>query len=357
MTNVALVVGGSGIVGRAFLEEYHEHPDWRCIGVSRRVPRMETRAKLLSIDVLDADAVQANREHFREVSHIFFTAYLKRRSNTEEVQVNLDALKNVVGCVEAVSDRLQHVQLMQGSKWYGCHLGPYRTPARESDPPHPMPIFYHAQQAWLEQQQKGKNWTWSSLRPHGIWGIAIGSELNHINTIAVYAAIMKQLGQPLHFPGKRGAFEAVYQCTDATHLAKAMVWAGTEPAAANEAFNMTNGDFIRWNLAWPVVAKWFGMEPGQPVSLDLAAFIAENEGTWRDVCDRYGLKVRDIRDLTTLDNSIRSLFNADWDQMSSIAKAQKAGWSGICDTYDMIPRQFDRLAAEGILPRYDLGRS
>ena len=38
---------------------------------------------------------------------------------------------------------------MQGSKWYGNHLGPYLTPARETDPRHMPPNFYYDQQDFL----------------------------------------------------------------------------------------------------------------------------------------------------------------------------------------------------------------
>ena len=36
---------------------------------------------------------------------------------------------------------------MQGYKVYGAHLGPFKTPAREDDPPHMPPEFNVDQQA------------------------------------------------------------------------------------------------------------------------------------------------------------------------------------------------------------------
>jgi hypothetical protein len=35
---------------------------------------------------------------------------------------------------------------VHGAKWYGMHIGPYRTPAREGDPRHMPPNFYYDQQ-------------------------------------------------------------------------------------------------------------------------------------------------------------------------------------------------------------------
>jgi nucleoside-diphosphate-sugar epimerase len=240
--------------------------------------------------------------------------------------------------------------VIHGSKWYGSHRGPYRTPAQEDQPRHPLPVFYYAQQDWLSAHQRGKDWTWSALRPHGIWGFAIGSQLHMMNAVAVYATLMKLHGLPLHFPGKPGAYDALYQCTEASHLAEAMVWAATAPAAANEAFNMTNGDFIRWRHAWPLIADWFEMDAGQVLGFDVAEFAAENAGAWRQLCEDHDLRHPDMHQLTTWDAAINYVFNADWDQMSALTKARRAGWSGAVDTYTMFGRQFERLVAERVIP-------
>ena len=55
-------------------------------------------------------------------------------------------LVNSVEAVSETSSELQHVQLIEGNKWYGSHLGPFRTPAREDDPPHMGPNFYVEQE-------------------------------------------------------------------------------------------------------------------------------------------------------------------------------------------------------------------
>src|SRR6516162_10568566 len=64
--------------------------------------------------------------------------------------------------------------------------------------------------------------------------------------IAVYAAISRELGLPLRFPGKPGAFDRIYQVTESTHFANAALWAATNQRCGNEAFNITNGDYFRW---------------------------------------------------------------------------------------------------------------
>ncbi len=50
---------------------------------------------------------------------------------------------------------------------------------------------------------------------------------------------------------------AICEMTDAEHLARALVWAATHEPCANEAFNITNGDYIRWRNVWPEIASIF----------------------------------------------------------------------------------------------------
>nr|WP_289320182.1 hypothetical protein [Peribacillus simplex] len=62
---------------------------------------------------------------------------------------------------------------------------------------------------------------------------------------------MKELGLPLRFPGKPGAYGSLLKVTYVGLLAKATVWAATEERCANQAFYITNGDMFRWNELWP----------------------------------------------------------------------------------------------------------
>jgi hypothetical protein len=64
--------------------------------------------------------------------------------------------------------------------------------------------------------------------------------------------------------------------TDAPLLAKHLLWAAATPAAANEAFNVVNGDVFRWQSMWGRIAHWFGLEPApfdgtiQPLKMQMA---------------------------------------------------------------------------------------
>jgi hypothetical protein len=105
--------------------------------------------------------------------------------------------------------------------------------------------------------------------------------MNLTLAIAVYANICKALGLPLSFPGKPGAYTALYQCTDAALLAKAVGWMATDPKCANQAFNITNSDLIRWQNLWPKFAKFFGMELAPPRHINLARSLPATKATRR----------------------------------------------------------------------------
>lgn len=100
---------------------------------------------------------------------------------------------------------------MQGYKVYGAHLGPFKTPARETDANHMPPEFNIDQQNFLEERRQGKTWTWSALRPSVVSGFALGNPMNLAMVIAVYASISKELGIPLRFPGKPGPITACWR--------------------------------------------------------------------------------------------------------------------------------------------------
>ena len=99
--------------------------------------------------------------------------------------------------------------------------------------------------------------------------------MNLAMVIAVYASISKELGIPLRFPGKPGAYHSLLEMTDADLLAKATVWAATDERCANQAFNITNGDLFRWNELWPKIALYFEMETAPPLQMNLETVMAD----------------------------------------------------------------------------------
>ncbi len=346
----ALIAGALGVVGRALVEHLESDPEWTVIGLSRRAPDFDTGATFVSLDLLDQAATASALGGMTGVTHVFFTPYAPRENFGAEVAPNLAMLVNLVDALEPVAPGLAHIQLMQGAKWYGVQFGkPYRTPAREDDRRHMPPNFYYDQQDWLVERQKGRDWTWSALRPHGVWGFSTGSAMNMMTSLAAYAAISRHLGMPLKWPGNPDLLDCVYQITDVALLARAMVWAATTPAAANEAFNITNGDFTRWSHLWPKLAAFFDMEVGAVGTTSTRDLMADKEPVWADIVEKHQLRKYALGDIVTwpfLDYAFANGF----DQMSSLTKIRQAGWTEVLDTEDTITDQLARLRAQRIIP-------
>jgi hypothetical protein len=111
-------------------------------------------------------------------------------------------LANTVEVVERSSPTLRKVLLVEGAKFYGAHLSPYKTPAKETDLRHMPPNFYYDQEDYLVERSAGKTWSWTAFRPSSICGFAVGNPMNMAAVIAVYASLCRELRLPLRFPGQ-----------------------------------------------------------------------------------------------------------------------------------------------------------
>ena len=90
----------------------------------------------------------------------------------------LNVLANAVKVIAETSTGLQRVVLVTGTKYYGVHLGPVKTPMREADPRHMPPNYYYDQIDWLTAWQKGKTWDWVELRPQTLCGFSPGTAMS-----------------------------------------------------------------------------------------------------------------------------------------------------------------------------------
>ena len=286
---------------------------------------MKPRLGHIAVDLSDAAACREALGALREVTHVLYAAYTDRPTWAEQCAPNALMLENALNGIEPAAPDLRHVTLMQGTKYYGAHLGPFKTPAMESDPRHMPPNFYFDQQDLLMAHQRGKTWRWTCLRPHTVCGFAVGMPMNLVSVVAVYAAISKELGLPLRFPGTEGGYRSVFQVTDADLLSRAILWAGAAPAAANESFNITNGDFFRWQNVWPAFADRFGMAHAPPQAIRLTDFMADKEPIWDAIVEKHGLMKVPFGAAAHWPFG-DYIFNQDWDIMSDTLKARQAGF-------------------------------
>jgi nucleoside-diphosphate-sugar epimerase len=353
MTNqrrVALISGASGVVGRRLAEYLAQQPQWRVIGIARHPPGEAGPIEWLAVDLTDRPAVQAAAHAFAAVTHVFHCArYAHSTAAAEPIEPNLAMLRNLVEATESVSAALEHVHLVQGSKYYGSELGPYKTPAKETDPRVLVDNWYYAQEDWLVERGRGKRWRFSASRPHGVCDFDLAIVRSQARVLAVYAAISKALRMPLCFPGSDASYRALYQCTDATLLAQAIAWMATEPSCAGEAFNVTNGDYIRWVNLWPRFAEYFGMECGPVRPVRLAHALADKAPVWERIVAQHDLAPTPF-ERSALWPYGDFIFNAGYDIMSDTSKLRRFGFWETIDTGEMFLRLFDHLRHHRIVP-------
>ena len=347
---VALISGASGVVGRRLAEHLARDPGWRVIGIARRPPAQSAGIEWLALDLTGAAAVRVAARAFSAVTHVFHCArHAHSTGAAEPIGPNLDMLRNLVEAAERYAAGLAHVHIVQGSKYYGSELGPYKTPAKETDPRVLVENWYYAQEDWLSGHARGKRWGFSASRPHGVCDSELGIVRSQARVIAVYAAISRELGLPLCFPGSEAAFRTMYQCTDAGLLARAIAWMATEPKCAGEAFNVTNGDYIRWMNLWPGFARFFGMQPGPVRSVRLAEAMADKAPVWDRIVARHGLAPTPYTQ-TALWSYGDFVFNAGYDIMSDTSKLRRFGFWETVATGEMFLQLFEYLRGNRIVP-------
>ncbi|MFW2240129.1 SDR family oxidoreductase [Rhodococcus opacus] len=346
---VAVVVGARGVIGGNLIDHLEATGEWEIIGLSRRGGPDTGRVRHIAVDLLDERDAADKLGELRDVTHIFYAAYQDRPSWAELVAPNVAMLVNTVNALEPVAAGLEHISLMQGYKVYGAHLGPFKTPARESDPPHMPPEFNVDQQQFLEDRQRGKRWTWSAIRPSVVCGFALGNPMNLALVIAVYATMSKELGVPLRFPGKPGAYTSLIEMTDAGLLAEATVWAATTPECANQAFNINNGDLFRWDEMLPKIANFFELDVAPPLPMSMEVVMADKEPVWNDLVAKHGLEPTPYSDVSSWAFG-DFVFGWDYDVIADGSKARRLGFHRHVETERMFLDIFRDLRARKIIP-------
>src|ERR1043166_3059073 len=299
MTKTALIAGAGGAASKRLIETLlADH--WSVLALARTPRESAGRLTWIAADLFDAQACAKALAPHRDVTHLFYTARAKHgETGVESVEDNVAMLRNVLDAVEPAATGLEHVHLVQGTKYYGMHLGPFRTPAQEDDPRADVPNFYYDQQDMLSGRKRA--WRWSASRPTFIYDFAPERARNAVAVIGAYAAIRRELGQPLDYPGSAASFEAQRDMTDASLLALAMKHIATTPACRNQAFNVANGDVFRWRELWPKIAGHFGMAAGAVRPLRLSEWVRDKQPIWDRAVHRHGLVASRLGEI------------ADWD--------------------------------------------
>jgi len=127
------------------------------------------------------------------------------------------------------------------------------------------------------------------------------------------------------------------------------VWMATEPGCANQAFNITNGDLIRWQNLWPKFADFFGMELAQPRYIPIRSMMADKEPVWDRIVAKHGLKPHAYKDIVAWGYP-ENVFNSDYDIVSDTGKARRLGFHDSVDTEEMFLRMFQEFRSDRVIP-------
>jgi len=358
MTNRIVIAGALGTVGRAALEHFEKLDDWEVIALSRRPPDFANKATWLSVNLQDPEDCRTKLATLKDVTHLAYAAVYEMPEvargwlTQEHADVNLTMLQNLLRPLSNASPDLTQISLLQGTKAYGGHLGPFKQPAKESDPRYMPPNFYYLQMDWLneERARTGANWTWTVLRPQVVCGLAIGSPMNVIAGLGVFAAISREYGMPLRFPGGDAR---IGEATDARIIAKAIEWAAKDKRAADQVFNITNGDVYQWEVIWPRIAKLFDMEVGTRHPISLARTMPANAHFWPKISQKHGLEPYSFEQLVPswgfIDFVLGHGQRPNPHHMSTI-KARKAGFQECIDTEEMFVELIQEMQARRYLP-------
>jgi len=244
-----------------------------------------------------------------DITHAIYTALYEKQSDVlqswldaEQMSTNDRMMRNFLVPLLRAAKGLRSLQFMQGGKAYGLHVfgpNPEIMPFRERDERVEHENFYWLQEDFVKakQQESGGAWHYTIWRPPWVLGYALKSQLNVLTAMAVHAVATRDLGRPLSFPGL--PIPLLVEHADSRLIAKAFLWATNAATAANQTFNIVNGDQIIWKTFYGKMAKFFGMESSGPRAVQLAVEMRkpEYEEAWARLVQRHGLQNYTIDDL------------------------------------------------------------
>ena len=355
-----VVAGASGLVGRGAIRAFLAAGDWEVIAVSRRKPDGLEGIRHIAADLFDTQACAKIFSGLGDVTHLVYAALYEKDDlvagwlDPEQITRNDQMLRNLFEPLSGAAKNLRHVSLLQGTKAYGAHVRPIPVSAREDrDEFKSQANFYWNQESYLREKQKGQNWHWTILRPQIIFGDALGAAMNPIAAIGVYGALLKEKGEPLHFPG--GA-DNVLEGVDADLLGRAIKWAAENDAAHDQAFNVTNGDVMVWRNLWPAIADALGMARGDDRPLSLAASLPPRAAEWDAIRKKYALAAPALADFAGKSLAYADFIMAYGSERSlmpaivSTIKLRQAGFTEVMDSEAMMRKWIADLQAHRLLP-------
>jgi len=357
-----LLFGATGVIGRAALEHFKTLDGWSVLSVGRTRPSDISVDDFLSLDLLDRSACDVALGMLSDITHVIYAAVYEKPGaliegwrDPDQMAKNDQMLRNVMEPLQRTNIPLEHITLFQGSKAYGSHIEKQvPIPAKEAWPRHEHKNFYWLQEDYLRDCKAGADWAFTILRPRIVFGGALGSNMNPISAIGVYAAVQRHKGEPLHYPG---GLARINQAVDTDLIARACEWAATSPNSRNETFNIDNGDLFVWQNVWPVICEALDMPEGEKKPYFLENLLTEEADTWPKIVETH--KLRAPKEIGKVVG--QSLGYTDWQMatgkdvapnpvISSTIKIRKAGFNDCVDTEQMFRKWFGNYRRDRLLP-------
>jgi nucleoside-diphosphate-sugar epimerase len=358
MCKHALIVGSSGIVGHPLAQRLLLQPEWKVTGIARRGYEHKPEGlNLITCDITSREDCENSLGNLNDITHVFYVIWVNTKDDETNCSVNRKIIQNILSVVQKASPGLVYFYLQTGTKHYGNWVGPEKgqiTPAREDLPRLKAPMFYYDLEDVLFSENKGKSWTYNIARPATIVGWSARTQMNLGVTLAVYATILKETGQPLIFPYSEKAYNATREFTDSQLLCDFILWMTPElkqkKLVANEAFNLVNGDYLRMKQLWPKIAEYFGMEAklaDTPTSVQ--ELMKDKDEVWDRIVAKHQLKKYRLEDLGTWEFMHQTL-SREFDELTLVQKAVAAGFKAQRKTDVLFENFFDGLKSLKVIP-------
>lgn len=360
MQKTVLILGASGVVGAAAVEQFLAE-GCAVIAVSRRKPeiRNDQPYRHIAIDLRDAEASHAVFSQLPEVTHVVYAAVYEKPgliagwNDADQMQTNLQMLRNVMEPLAVAAKGLRHVTTLQGTKAYGIHLHPMPIPARERAPRDDHANFYWLQEDYIKEKAAEAGFAFTILRPQLIIGAPYGVVMNLAPVIGAYAAVRREEGKPFSFPGGPAY---VWEAVDSRIVAKVIAWAGENDASYGQHFNVTNGDVFEWRNLWPAMAEILGVEIGPDEPQSVATYLEARSNIWDRVVAKHGLRAVSLADIVGESHYYADFcfaYGADGPPppaFVSTIKLRQAGFTAFMDTEETFTYWLADLMDRKLLP-------
>lgn len=343
----SLVVGASGLIGPMLTAHLRERTGMEVITLSRRPARRDETH--LSADLGNPEQLMALTPELAGVERVYLISRIVRDNYQIDHAANVQMMANLGQALAAADCPDLHVQLLHGLKWYGFNVGPGPIPAREETPAVGGASYYGAQRDVLIDMAGRQGWSWSTIRPHIVCGVGAHSPSNILSCLGTFAAILRELGDPLWFPGTEEAFDAKVTFTDADTLVEAMEFAASNPNCRNQDFNVVNEAPVSWRQVWGCLADVFRTPLAGPRPTSLASFMADKGALWEKIVRKHGLKKTALSDMGSWSFADATLA-PHWDQIASVQKLRVHGFQGGVSTLDSMTTGLKSYRNMGYLP-------